>query len=165
MDILREYLALCWLSNDPLELPRSESLFRKNLVLYFIIGYLLQANMIDDPVESFYEIVLQIFSMLAFIAIMLVLNKTLYAYVQVATAFMFSANVLSAFVIPVMVWLTVSEDLYSYYLLFLLLAWYYAIVAYIIKCTLVINIPASMVLALFYFIATFVGAFALGQML
>jgi hypothetical protein len=106
MDILREYLALCWLSNDPLELPRSVGLFRKNLLIYFIVGYLLQANMIDDPFESFYEIILQIVFMLIFIGIMLFLNKTLYIYVQVTTAFVFSANIISAFVIPVMVWLT-----------------------------------------------------------
>lgn len=165
MDILREYLALCWLSNDPLELPRSVSLFRKNLLIYFIVGYLLQANMIDDPFESFYEIILQIVFMLIFIGVMLFLNKTLYIYVQVTTAFVFSANIISAFVIPVMVWLTVSEDMYSYYLFFLLLTWYYAIVSYIIKYTLVINLPASMVLALFYFIATYLGAFALGQLI
>jgi hypothetical protein len=165
MEILREYLALCWLGNDALELPRSESLFRKNLVIYFVIGYLLQANMIDDPLESFYEIIMQIIFMLGFIAILLILNKTLYVYVQVATAFILTANVVSVFAVPVMVWLTVSEDLYSYYLFFLLLAWYYAIVAYIIKCVLVINIAASMVLALFYFIATFLGAFAIGQMI
>jgi hypothetical protein len=165
MEILREYLALCWLGNDALELPRSESLFRKNLVIYFVIGYLLQANMIDDPLESLYEIVIQIIFMLGFIAIMLILNKTLYVYVQVATAFILTANVVSVFAVPVMVWLTVSEDMYSYYLFFLLLTWYYAIVAYIIKCVLVINIAASMVLALFYFIATFLGAFAIGQMI
>lgn len=165
MDILKEYLALCWLNNDPLELPRSESLFRKNLIMYFVIGYLLQANMIDDPLESFYEILLQMVLMLAFIGILLLLNKTLYVYIQVTTAFMFSANIISLFVIPVMVWLTVSEDIYSYYLFFLLLAWYYAIVSFIFKQTLVINIAASMVLALFYFIVTFLGAFALGQMI
>ncbi|NOU20563.1 MAG: hypothetical protein HOO93_02020 [Methyloglobulus sp.] len=165
MDTIREYLALCWLNNDPLELPRSVGLFKKNLLIYFVVGYLLQANMIDDPVESLYEISLQTVLMLAFIGIMLALNKTLYAYIQITTAFMFSANLISAFVIPVMVWLTVSEDIYSYYLFFLLLAWYYAIVTYIIKCTLLINVPASMVLALFYFIATFLSAFALGQML
>lgn len=165
MDTIREYLALCWLNNDPLELPRSVGLFKKNLLIYFVVGYLLQANMIDDPVESLYEISLQTVLMLAFIGIMLALNKTLYAYIQITTAFMLSANLISAFVIPVMVWLTVSEDIYSYYLFFLLLAWYYAIVSYIIKCTLLINIPASMVLALFYFIATFLSAFALGQML
>ena len=164
MDTLREYLALCWLNHDPLELPRSVGLFKKNLLIYFVIGYLLQANLIDDPYESFYEISLQIIFMLAFIGIMLFLNKTLYLYVQVTTAFLFCANIISAFVVPVMVWLTVTEDLYSYYLFFLLLAWYYAIVSYIIKFTLDINVPASLVLALFYFIATYLGAFALGQM-
>jgi hypothetical protein len=163
MDILREYWAVCWLQNDPLELPRSPNLFKNSLALYFAIGYLLQANMIDDPIESLYEIIFQIILMLMFIGIMLLLNKTLYVYVQVTTAFLFSANIISVFVIPVMVWLTVSEDIYSYYLFAVLLAWYYAIVSYIIKYTLDINVPASMVLALFYFIATYLGAFALGQ--
>jgi hypothetical protein len=165
MEILREYLELCWFSNDPLELPRSVSLFKKNFVIYFIIGYLMLTNMIDDPIEAFYEIVLQMVIMFGFIGFMLFLNKTLYVYVQIMTAFMLSANVISIFLIPVMVWLTVSEDLYSYYLFFTLLTWYYAIVAYIFKLSLVINVPASMVLALFYFIATFLSAFALGQVL
>jgi hypothetical protein len=31
------------------------------------------------------------------------------------------------------------------------------------KNTLAINVPASLVLALFYFIVTYLGAFALGQ--
>ncbi len=165
MDILREYLALCWLSNDPLELPRSESLFRKSLFIYFVVGYLLQANMIDDPFESFYEISFQIVFMLGFIALILSLNKTMYLYMQISTAFIFTANIVSAFVVPVMVWLTVSEEMFSYYLLFVLLAWYFAIVTYIVKHTLIINLPASMVLALFYFIVTYLGAFGLGQML
>lgn len=165
MDTVREYLALCWLSNDPLELPRSIGLFKKSLFIYFVVGYLLQANMIDDPFESFYEICLQILLMLAFIGIIMFLNKTLYIYVQITTAFIFCANIISLFIIPVMVWLTVSEDLYSYYLFFLLLAWYYAIVTYIFKYTLVINVPASMVLALFYFITTYLGAFSIAQMI
>ena len=165
MDILREYLAVCWLSNEPLEMPRSVGLFRKNLLLYFVVGYLLQANMIDDPFESFYEISLQMVFMLMFVGIMLFLNKTLYVYVQITTAFILSANIVSAFIVPVMVWLTVTEDPYSYYLFFVLLAWYFAIVSYIIKHTLVINLPASMVLALFYFIATYLGAFAIGQVI
>lgn len=165
MDILREYLAICWLSSDPLELPRSESLFKKSLFIYFIIGYLLQANMIDDPFESLYEISFQIVLMLSFLALMLLLNNTMYAYIQVSTAFIFSANIVSIFVVPVMVWLTVSEDVYSYYILFVMLAWYFAIVAYILKNTLVVNLAASMVLALFYFIVTYLGAFGLGQMI
>jgi hypothetical protein len=165
MDILREYLALCWLNNDPMELPRSPGLFKKSLLIYFIVGYLLQANMIDDPFESFYEITIQILLMLAFLGALMILNKTLYVYVQITTAFLFTANIVSAFIVPVMVWLTVSEDIYSYYLFFILLAWYYAIVSYIIKHTMVINLAASMVLALLYFITTYLGAFALGQLI
>ena len=165
MDTFSEYLMLCWLSNDPLELPRSTSLFKKSLIIYFAICYLLQANMTDDPVESLYEVGIQIALMLAFIGGMLVLNQSLYAFVQIATAFVFTANIIAIFIVPVVVWLTVSEDPYSYYLCFLFIGWYYAIVAYILKNTLVINIPASMVLALFYFIVTYLGAFALGQVI
>lgn len=163
METLREYLAICWLQNDPLELPRSSSLFKNSILVYFIVGYLLQANMIDDPFEAFYEISFQIVLMLTFIAIMLILNKTLYIYLQVTTAIIFSANIVSGFVVPVMVWLTITEDLYSYYTLFFLLGWYYMIVTYIIRYTLIINIPASLVLALLYFLATYWGAFALAQ--
>lgn len=165
MDILREYLAVCWLNSDPLELPRSESLFRKSLLIYFIVGYLLQANMIDDPFESLYEISFQIILMLSFISLMLALNNTLYAFIQVCTAFIFSANIVSIFIIPIMVWLTVTEDVLSYYLIVVLLAWYFAIITHILKLTLVVNLPASMVLALFYFIVTYLGAFGLGQMI
>jgi hypothetical protein len=165
METIREYLALCWFQNDPLELPRSVSLFKSSLLIYFIVGYLLQANMIDDPFEAFYEVSLQIVFMLLFIGIVLLLNKTLYVYLQVTTAFIFCANVISVFIVPVMVWLTISEDLYSYYLLFLLLGWYYLIVTYVVKYTLIINVPASLVLAIIYFTVTYWGAFALAQIL
>lgn len=120
--------------------------------------------MTDDPFESLYEVSIQVALMLAFIGGMLALNQTLYVFVQVATAFIFTANIVAIFIVPVMVWLTVSEDPYSYYLCFLLITWYYAIVAYILKHAMVINIPASLVLALFYFIVTYLGAFALGQL-
>lgn len=165
METLREYLALCWFQNDPLELPRSVSLFKSSLLIYFIVGYLLQANMIDDPFEAFYEVSLQIIFMLSFIGIMLILNNTLYVYIQVTTAFIFCANIISGFVVPVMVWLTITEDIYSYYLLFLLLSWYYLIVTYVIKGTLIINVPASLVLALLYFTVTYWGAFAIAQLI
>ncbi len=165
MDIFSEYLAVCWLNGDPMELPRSTSLFRKSLFIYFVVYYLLQANMTDDPFESIYEVLLQVALMLAFIGLMLSLNKTLYIYIQVCTAIIFSANVVAIFIIPVMVWLTVSEDPWSYYIFSVIIVWYYAIVSYIFKHSLLINIPASMVLSLIYFIATYLGAFALGQLI
>jgi hypothetical protein len=165
MDLLSEYLAICWLGADPMELPRSTSLLKKSLFTYFIVYYLLQANMTDDPFESLYEVFIQIGLSLLFIAVILSLNKTLYVYVQVTTAILFSANFIAIFLVPTMVWLTVSEDPWSYYLFSLLILWYYAVICYVFKNSLLINIPASLVLAFLYFVATYLGAFALGQMI
>ncbi len=164
MDLISEYLAVCWLSGDPMELPRSSSLLKKTLFIYFLVYYLLQANMTDDPFESIYEVAFQIILTFLFVAVVLALNKTLYVYIQVLTALLFSANFISIFLVPVMVWLTVSEEPLSYYFFSLLVLWYYAVVSYIFKYCLVINVAASLVLALLYFIATYLGAFALGQM-
>ncbi|MGZ8162618.1 MAG: hypothetical protein ACXWTL_06390 [Methylobacter sp.] len=165
MAILKQYLALCWFRNNPLELPRSVTFFRQNLLFYFIIEYFMQANMTDDPVESFVEVGLVSILTLLFIGIMLFFNKTLYAYIQVTTAILFCANIVAFFIVPVIIWLTVSEDPWSYYFFAILLLWDYAMVSYIINRTVSINIPASMVLALFYFTATYFGAFAIGQLL
>lgn len=165
MDVLKQYLPLCWLKNNPLTLPRSVDFFKQNLLFYFVAEYFMQANMTDDPIESFTEVSLETFLTLLFIGIMLFFNRTLYAYVQVTTAIIFCANIIGLFVVPVLIWLTVSEDPLSYYFLSLLLFWDYAVVTYIIKQVLAINLFASLILALFYFIATYFGAFALGQLL
>jgi hypothetical protein len=96
---------------------------------------------------------------------MLFFNRVLYAYIQVATAIIFCANTVALFIVPVLIWLTVSEDPLSYYLLGLLLFWNYALVAHIVRQVLSINFFASLVLSLFYFTVTYFGAFALGQLL
>lgn len=121
--------------------------------------------MTDDPFESFIEVGMETMLTLLFIGLVLVLNKTLNVYIQVATAIIFCANIVSLFIFPVLVWLTISEDILSYYLLGLLFFWDFMIVACILKKVLSINLPASMALAVFYFIATYMAAFALGQLL
>lgn len=165
MDILKQYLPLCWLENNPLELPRSVDFFKKNLLFYFIVEYFMQANMTDDPMESFTEVGIETLLMLMFVGVMLFFNKTLYAYIQVATAILVCANVIALFIVPVIIWLTISESPLSYYFLGLLLLWDYVLVTYIIKQTLSINLFASLALSLFYFTATYLGAFALGQLM
>lgn len=165
MDVLKQYLPLCWLKNNPLELPRSVDFFKQNLLFYFVIQYFMQANMTDDPIESFTEVSIETLLTLLFIGVMMFFNRTLYAYVQVTTALIFCANIVALFIIPVLIWLTVSEDPLSYYFLSLLLLWDYALVTYIIRQVLSINLFASLVLSMFYFIATYFGAFALGQLL
>ena len=165
MDILKQYLSLCWLKNNPLELPRSVYFFKQNLLFYFVTEYFMQANMTDDPFESLVEVSIETFLTLLFIGVMLFFNRTLYAYVQVTTAIIFCANIIGVFVVPVLIWLTISEEPLSYYFLGLLLFWDYAVVTHIIRQVLSVNIFASLVLALFYFTATYFGAFALGQLL
>ncbi len=121
--------------------------------------------MTDDPVEAFFEVGIETVLTLMFIGLVLFLNKTLYVYIQITTAVLFSANVISVAIVPVMVWLTVTEDPLSYYLLGVLALWDFAVVAYIFKRAIIINMAASIALASFYFVTTYLGAFALGQMI
>ncbi len=89
----------------------------------------------------------------------------MYAYIQVSSALLFTSNVVSVVIIPVLVWLTITENTISYYLLGLALFWEFAIVAYILRLVIGINVPASMVMSLVYFGATYYGAYTLGQLI
>ena len=141
------------------------SFFKQNLLFYFIVEYFMQANMTDDPFESFMEVSIETLLTLMFIGFILHLNKTLYAFIQVTTAILVCANIVSLFVIPVLIWLTVSEDILSYYSLGLLFIWEFTVVAYIFRKIMAINIAASLVLSVIYFTVTYLGAFAIGQVL
>ncbi|MCX7084958.1 MAG: hypothetical protein NTY69_05410 [Methylococcales bacterium] len=164
VEILKQYLPLCWYEHQPLELTRSSSFFKKNLLFYFVIEYFMQANMTDDPFESFTEVSVQIILALIFIGLLLRLNKSLYAYLQVTTAILVTSNAIALFVVPVLIWLTVDEDILSYYCLGLLFLWELTVIGYIFKRSLQVNTAASVVVAFLYFIITYLGAFALGQM-
>jgi hypothetical protein len=165
IEILRQYLPLCWFKHNPLKLTRSMSFFKENLLFYFIVEYFMQTNMTDDPFESFTEVTIQTLLTLLFIGFILRLNKTLYAYIQVTTSILVCANIISIFVIPVLIWLTVTEDILSYYCLALLFIWEFTVISYIFRKSLAINTAASLALSVFYFTATYLGAFALGQIL
>ena len=165
MEVLKHYLPLCWLKNNPLELPRSADFFKQNLLFFFVLEYFMQTNMTDDPFESFVEVSLQTALTLVFIGFTLFFNKTLYAYVQVTSAIIFCANLIGLFVVPVMIWLTVSDEPLSYYSFSFLLFWDYVVVSQIFKQVLSINLFASLILSLSYFIVTYLGAFALGQLI
>lgn len=141
------------------------SFFKQNLLFYFIVEYFMQANMTDDPFESFTEVTIETLLTLIFIGLILYLNKTLYAYIQVTTAILVCANIVSLFVIPVLIWLTVSEDILSYYSLGLLFLWEFTLIAYIFRKILSVNLAASLVLSVLYFTLTYLGAFAIGQVL
>lgn len=163
MAILKQYLALCWFQSNPLALPRSIDFFKQNLWFYYIVEFFIQLNMIDDPMETFYEVSLETGLTFLFIGFILLLNKSLYAFIQVATAFLFSENVVAIFLVPVIVWLTTTDSTLSYYTFALLAIWQYALITYLIRCVLSINLSAALALSLLYFMVTYGGAFALAQ--
>ncbi|MCL7422368.1 MAG: hypothetical protein M8364_15865 [Methylobacter sp.] len=121
--------------------------------------------MIDDPVESFYEVTLETGLTLLFIGTMLLINKSLYVFIQIATAFLFTENVVAIFLVPVIVWLTTTDSVLSYYTFAGLALWQYALITYLIRCTLSINIPAALTLSFLYFILTYGAAFGLAQII
>lgn len=165
MDTIKNYLPLCWFNANPLELTRSVGFFKQNLWVYFVVEFFLQANMTDDPFESFVEVGLETVLTLLLVFILLYLNNNLYAFVQVATSILFCSNAVAFVVLPALVWMTITENVLSYYVLGVLIFWDYTLLAYILRRILSINVPASLVLALFYFAVTYYGAFALGQLI
>ena len=165
IEILRQYLPLCWFKSNPLELTKSTRFFKQNLAFYYIVEYFMQANMTDDPFESFTEVSIETLLTFMFIGFILYLNKTFYAFIQVTTAILVCANIVSLFVIPVLIWLTINEYLLSYYVLWLLFIWELSLIAYIFRKTLAINLAAGLALSALYFTIAYLGAFAIGQML
>ena len=160
MNIFKQYLPLSLLKVNPLDLPRSVSFFKQNLWFYFIVELFIQANMID-PTEAFFEVILETCLTLAFVGLILSLNKNSHLFVQIATAVLFCENVVAFFGVPVVIWLTVSESIWSYYLMGLLILWDFVLITYIVKSVLSINMAASLTISFFYFLMTYFGAYGI----
>lgn len=158
MNLFKIYFPLCFLKINPLDLPKSVSFFKQNLWFYFVLELFIQANMID-PYEAFFEVVIETGLTLSFVGLILFLNKNMHLYVQIASAVLFCENVVAFFGVPVVIWLTVSESLLSYYLLGLLVLWDFILITYIIKHILSINMAASLTISFFYFLMTYFGAY------
>lgn len=160
MDILKEYMPLCWWKHNPLDLPRSITFFRWNLFIYYLVELFLQANMID-PWEALIEVTIETVLTLGFVALMMLLNRNFHCYLQVATAVLVCENLIAVFAVPTMVWLTVTDDLLSYITFGALILWDVSLVTYIIKNVLKINVFASLAVSCIYFACTYGGAYGL----
>lgn len=165
LDTVKRYLHLCWFDTNPLDFVESKDFLKINVVFFAVVQYFLQTNMTDDPFESFLEVAFELLLNFAFVAVMLFFDKMIDAYIQIVTAILFCTNVLSIFFVPVMVWLTVTDDPLSYYVIGVLVLWFYALISYIIKAALAIDLLASLALSLLYFIVVYLGAVGLGQVI
>ena len=164
MNTFKLYLPLCWLKVNPLDLPRSVEFLKQNFWFYFIVELFIQANMID-PSEAFFEVIVETTLTFSFVWLILFLNKSTHLFVQIITAVLFCENVVAFFGVPVVIWLTVSESIISYYLFGLLIFWDFILITFIIKKVLSINTAASLTISFFYFLLTYVGAYSLTLLL
>lgn len=164
MDFIRHYLPLCWFNVSVLDLPRSVSFLKNNAIFYFVIVFFIEFNMVDD-FDIIFEVLLETLLTLGFIALVLVLNGSMHRFVEIGSALLFCENVVALFLLPVVFWVTLSEDTASYLMLTLLLLWDMSIVAAIFRDELKINRPASMVVSLFYFLMSYGGAYGLYSLL
>ncbi len=164
MNIFKLYLPICLLKVNPLDLPKSVDFFKKNLWFYFIVELFIQANMIE-PSEALFEVIIETCLTMAFVGLILLLNKSTHLFIQIATAVLFCENVVAFFGVPVVIWLTVSESIFSYYLFGLLVLWDFILITFILRSILSINLAASLTISTFYFIMTYVGAYSLTLLL
>lgn len=160
MEILKQYLPICWFKNNPLQLPHSVLFFKQNLAFYFIVEFFTQANMIS-PFEAFVEVTTETLLTLLFIFVVLTLNRTMHTYMQVASAILVSENVVAIFGVPVIFWLTVTDSWFSYAALALLVAWDFALITYIMRKVLAVDLLAGLIMSFVYFIATYGAAYML----
>ncbi len=158
MNTIKQYLPLVCFKVNPVDLPSSKDFLKQNLFFYFIVELFIQANMID-PTEAFVEVIIETSLTLAFIWLILLLNSNSHLYVKIASAVLFCENIVAIFGVPVVIWLTVSEDLLSYYMMAGLILWDFALITFILKKVLSINTAASLTISFFYFMMTYVGAY------
>lgn len=159
MDILKQYLPLCWFKNHPLQLPSSKDFLKYNLIFYFTIEFLTQANMIP-VMEAFVEVVMDTGLTLLFVAIVMNLNRAMHNYIQVISAVLFCENVVAIFGVPIIAWLVFSHSWLSYTLLAAVLIWNFALITYLMKKVLAIDVFASGVVAFLYFMCTYAAAYS-----
>ena len=164
MDLIKQYLALCWFTVSPLELPRSATFFKNNLAFSLVMFFFIQFNMTDE-IESITEVILETLLNIGFIAFTLSLNKNMHAFIQVSSAILFCENVASIFILPIMFWATVAEDWLSYGVLGMVILWNWIMVAVIFKKVINITTVAGLIMSLFYFLFSFGGGFAINSVL
>ena len=164
MDIIKQYLRLCWFDVSPLELPRSTAFFKQNLAFNVLMFVFIHLNMTDD-IESISEVIIETALNLGFIALTMCLNRSMHAYVQVATAILFCENFASLFLLPVIFWATIAEDWLSYGFLLVILLLNMIVIASIFKKSININTLAGLIMALFYLVFSFGGGFAINSLL
>jgi len=157
---LKEYLSLCKFRGDIEDMPESMPLFRQALICYSIIGVFLQIN-IKGPIEAFFELGIEIILTFLFVAVLLYTVKAMNLYWRVLTAYFVCQDFISIIGVPILMWVTISDEVWSYYILGVVILWVMAVIAYINSQISDFGSFFSAVLSLAYFVSVYGGGFFL----
>jgi hypothetical protein len=168
MQLLKEYLALCFFKNNPLDLYPSPQFIWKNLLFYLGIGILVEAN-ISDVVDGTIEIVVEAIITALLIFTLLVFTKKLNLFIQLLTALIVCENfILFLGVITEILDVFAQQTQYAAVTIVIgieLAVWFIAIVSYLLRQMFSFKTIKSVSLATFYCVFTVVGAFLFTEML
>lgn len=161
MNLLSQYLSLCWFRNNPATLSPTKSFMWKAVIFYLISGFIVE-GLISDPADGMLEVLLRTLMAFSSIAILLFVIKKKAYFKQIFTAIFICENFIMTLAIAaetldfimVMNHKTYRETV-SISLAILLVAWYISIVSYILRQTFAFKMSLSVILAFSYFILTY----------
>ena len=164
MELLKQYIQICWFKGSPLDLERAIPFLRMVLIVNMVVGFLVQAN-VQDPIEAFIEVFIEVVVMLVLIGSLLFIKKSLDLFVPTLTAILVCENFILVLGVPLVVWFTVSDDVWIFYILALLVVWAVAIVAYILRQICGFSKLTSYILSFAYYMTVFIGTFFINMLL
>jgi len=161
MNLLSQYLSLCWFRNNPADLVPSKSFMWKTVAFYLISGCIVE-GLISDPADGSLEVFLRTVMAFSSVAVFLLVFKKWQYFNQLYIAIFVCENFIMTLV-------TVTEGLYFLMVMnhqenaeeisigigVLLVVWYIAIVSYILRQAFETKMSLSVILAISYFILTY----------
>ena len=161
MNLLIQYLSLCFFRNNPAELYPSRSFMWKTVAFYLISGMIVE-GLISDPADGTLEVLLRTVMAFSSIATYLFIFKKWQYFDQLYIAIFVCENF-------IMTLATVTEALYFLMVMnhqeyaeeisigigALLVVWYIAIVSYILRQAFETKMSVSVILAISYFVLTY----------
>ena len=161
MNLLINYLSLCWFKNNPIELFPSKSFMWKAVAVYLVSGIIVE-SLIADPADGSLEVALRTIMAFSSIATYLVIFKKWQYFNQIYIAIFICENF-------IMTLATATEGLYFWLVMkhyeyaeevsigigVLLVGWYIAIVSYILRQAFMTKMSISVILAFSYFVLTY----------
>jgi hypothetical protein len=160
MEHLKQYISLCWFKGDLDEMPESIPLLKKALIFYVLGGVFVITNM-TGFIEAIIEVFLEVFLIFAFVAIVLFFIKDMKQYWKVLTSFFICQDFISIFALPLLIWVTVTDDSWAYYSLAAVMLWGVAIITYINNQIVSLGSFPSFLLSLTFFLGVYGGGFIL----